>query len=190
MAWLTAEQIKNLGFAKVGKEVLLSDKASFYNRCRIEIGSHTRIDDFCILSAGVDGIIIGRNVHIAVFCSLIGAAKITLSDFSGLSSRVSIYSSSDDYSGAFMTNPTVPEEYTNVINLPVFLGRHVIVGAGSVILPGVTLEEGVAIGGLSLVNKDCQAFITYAGCPIKRIAPRSKELLKVEQLFLITEKTN
>ena len=53
-----------------------------------------------------------------------------------------------------MTNPTVPSEFTNVHHAEVNIGRHVIkIGAGSIVLPGVTLEEGVAVGVLSLIRK-------------------------------------
>lgn len=188
MAWLTHEDIDKLGFAKVGKNVLLSDKSSYYNCSKIEIGDYTRIDDFCVLSAGFGGIVIGRNVHIAVYSSLIGAGRITLSDFSNLSSRVSVYSSNDDYSGMTMTNPTVPAEFTNVTQADVIIRRHVIVGSGSIILPGVVIEEGAAIGALSLVKKSCDAFTTYAGSPLKRIGKRSQNLLEVERAFLEAEK--
>lgn len=190
MTWLTEKQINDLGFGFVGKDVFLSDKASYYNCSQIRIGDYTRIDDFCVLSAGIGGIEIGRNVHIAVYSSLIGAGKIVLEDFSGLSSRVSIYSSNDDYSGAFMTNPTIPSEFTNVTHGEVIIKRHVIIGSGSVVLPRVVLQEGVAIGALSLVNKDCQAFTTYIGCPLKKIGNRSQKLLEIEKNFLDAEKSN
>ena len=107
-----------------------------------------------------------------------------MADFSGLSSRVSIYSSSDDYSGATMTNPMVPREYTGVVHADVYLGRHVIVGSGSVILPGVTLEDGVAVGALSLVTKDCKEFGIYSGNPARRISDRKRDLLELEKLLL------
>jgi galactoside O-acetyltransferase len=64
------------------------------------------------------------------------------------------------------------------------LGRHVIVGSGTVILPGSRLEEGVAVGALSLVTKDCLAFGVYAGNPAKRIKERKRDLLVLEQRFL------
>jgi len=79
-----------------------------------------------------------------------------------------------------MTNPTVPEEYTNVLVADVFLGKHVIVGAGSVILPGAKLQEGVAVGALSLVIGDCEAFNIYAGTPARRIKERKRDLLELE----------
>ena len=187
MAMLSREAIEILGFASVGENVRISDRASIYGASRIVLGNNVRIDDFCVLAAGVGGISIGNYVHIAVGSSLIGAGKITMSDFSGLSSRISIYSSSDDYSGATLTNPTVPTELTGVTHADVFLGKHVIVGSGSVILPGATLEEGVAIGALSLVHKRCEAFGIYAGNPARRIKERKRDLLEIEQRFMASK---
>lgn len=184
MAWLTAQQITEMGFACVGSNVLLSDKASYYDCKNIRLGSNIRIDDFCVLSAGAGGINIGNYVHIAVYSSLMGAANITLGDFSGLSSRVAIYSSNDDYSGRALTNPTVPTEFTNVKHANVNIGRHAIVGAGSIILPGVTLEEGVAVGAQCMIRKDCQAFGIYSGTPAKRIGDRKRDLLELEKKLL------
>lgn len=184
MAYLTPEQISEMGFASVGKNSKLSGKASYYNCQSIIIGDNVRIDDFCVLSAGAGGIEIGNHIHIAVYSSLIGAGKITLDDFSNISSRVAIYSSNDDYSGTSMTNPTVPVEYTNVTHADVIIGRHAIIGAGSVVLPGITIEEGVAVGALSLVSKNCQAFGIYSGVPSKRIKERKRGLLNIEEDFM------
>ncbi len=183
MALLTTPELKAMGFASIGEDLRISAKASFHGCQRIHIGNHVRIDDFCVLSAGSGGIELGDYLHIAVFSSLIGAARIQLGDFCNISSRVSIYSSSDDYSGEFMTNPMVPSEFTGVTHAPVVMGKHVIVGSGSVVLPGVTLHEGVAIGALSLVTQDCAAFGIYAGTPARRIRERQRNLLSLEQVL-------
>ncbi len=173
-----------MGFASIGKNIRLSRKASIYNPDRISIGNFSRIDDFCVLSAGNEGIEIGRNVHVAIYTSLIGKGKIQIGNFANLSSRVTVYSSNDDYSGEYMTNPTVDSRFTHVYSAPVTIGEHVIVGSGSIILPGVTLGEGVSIGALSLVNKDCEAFKIYAGTPVRYLKDRSRNLLKVaKKLF-------
>jgi galactoside O-acetyltransferase len=181
MAWLNQKQIDAMGFAAMGTNVLLSDRASYYNCANIRFGSNVRVDDFCVLSAGTGGIVIGSYVHIAVFTSLIGAGRIELADFANLSSRVSVYSSNDDYSGEVLTNPMVPAEYTGVMQADVYLGKHVIVGSGSIILPGVTLHEGVAVGALSLVKQDCETFGVYAGVPAQRIGDRKRGLLEMEK---------
>jgi len=184
MAWHAPDVLAQMGFATIGHNVLISDKASLYNCSNIALGNNIRIDDFCVLSAGQGGIFLNNYIHIAIYTSLMGAGKITLFDFCSLSSKVSIYSSNDDYSGTMMTNPTVPSRFTNVTHADVTLEKHVIIGAGSVILPGVTLREGAAIGALSLINKDCEPFGVYAGTPAKRIGNRKKDLLEVEQAWL------
>lgn len=188
MAFLSQAEIGKVGFKHVGKEVKISDRASFHNPAMIEIGDFSRIDDFCVLSAGYEGIRIGRNVHVAVYSSLIGREQILLEDFCNISSRVSIYSSNDDYTGAFMTNPTVPTQFTGVTHAPVVVGRHAIVGSGTVILPGVMIGEGACIGALSLVNRSCDPFMMYAGIPAKLIGARSRDLLRHEQDFLTSER--
>jgi galactoside O-acetyltransferase len=181
MAFLPREKLEAIGFCHLGKNVLLSDKASIYNPGDISIGDHARIDDFCILSAGKGGISLGRFVHIGCYSSLIGQGAIVLQDFAGLSGRVSIYSSSDDFSGHSMVHPTIPEEYRDVYVGDVILEKHVLVGSGSIILPGVRLRIGAAVGAMSFVKKDCEAFMIYAGCPARKIKPRETHLLELEE---------
>jgi galactoside O-acetyltransferase len=184
MGILSKEQINEMGFARVGENVALSDKASYYNCGKISIGNNVRIDDFCVLSAGDGGIEIGNYCHFAVFTSMMGAGKISFGDFGGTSSRVSIYSSNDDYSGAYLAGPQVPPEYTNVYHADVVIGRHVIFGAGSVVLPGVVVEDGAVAGALSLVTKNMSAFCSYFGVPARKIGTRSRECLEKEQALM------
>lgn len=184
MGMLSREQLEAVGFASLGENVLISDKASIYGASKISIGNHVRIDDFCVLSAGDGGIEIGNYIHIAVFSSLVGSGKITLCDFVGISSRVSIYSNSDDFSGRTMQNPMVPNEYKNVKVGPVFLGKHALIGCGAVILPNVRIEQGVSIGALSLVNRNCEEFGIYAGIPAKKVSERDKNFLELEKQFI------
>lgn len=177
------EELLDFGFRNIGDNVLISNKSSIYNAKNISIGSNVRIDDFVILSPSSE-LIIGDYVHIACYASIIGKGKITISDFVGVSGRVSIYSSSDDYTGLAMTNPMVPEQFKKVNNGDVTLEKHVIIGAGSVILPNVTIGEGCAIGALTLINKDCEEFSVYSGNPANKIGKRLKRFLKYEKEFI------
>ncbi|TGB82540.1 transferase [Escherichia sp. E3659] len=172
-----------MGFKSVGYNVKISDKASFYGCSNISIGNNVRIDDFCVLSAGEGGIDIHDYIHIAVYSSIIGRGKVTISDYANISSRVSIYSSNDDYSGNYMSNPVVPAEYTNIHSGPVFIGKHVIIGCGSIVLPDVILHEGAAVGALSIVKDDCESFTINVGIPAQKISQRSKRLLELESVF-------
>jgi galactoside O-acetyltransferase len=182
-SFYTEIELAGLGLASFGKDCKISRYARLYNPHNITLGNCVRVDDFCVLSAG-SRISLGSHVHIAAHSLLTGASLIELDDFSGLSSHVSVYSSSDDYLGRGLTNPTVPMVYRNVTNAPVLLKKHVIVGAGSVILPGVTLEVGCAVGALSLVNKSMPEFVIVQGNPASAIGKRSRRLLAKEQAFL------
>lgn len=183
MGFLTRHSLEARGFSTVGNNVQISERASIYGASRISLGSNVRVDDFCILSAGEGGISIGNNVHIGAAATLIGRGAIELADFCNLSGRVSIYSSSDDYSGQTMTSPMVPEQYKKVDTRSVSLGRHVIVGCGSVLLPGTTLAEGCAVGALSVVSGEWPEFTILAGSPARTRGERSKALLQLEEEF-------
>ena len=184
MAFYSYDDLLALGFINVSRTALISTRASFYGTQRISLGEHCRIDDFCVLSAGEGGIEIGRNVHVAVMCTLIGKGKMVLSDFSNISGRVSIYSSNDDYGGACLAGAMLPEELRNVDHRGVTLGRHAIVGAGSVVLPGVHIGDGAAVGAMSLVKESLDAFGIYVGCPARKVGERERALLMAEQRYL------
>jgi len=176
----TKKELDKIGFKSVGNNVLISNKASIYGAQNIEIGSNVRIDDFCILSAGDGGIKIGNYIHIACYAHLIGAGEIIVEDHAQISGKASIYSSSDDFSGDFLIGPTVPKGLTNVKNKKVHLKKYVILGCNVVVLPGVTIEEGTAIGALSLVSKSLPGYGIYGGNPLKFLKERKKGMLKYE----------
>lgn len=180
MSFLTKWELLAKGFKRVGENVLISDKASIYGASNISIGSNVRIDDFCILSAGEE-IKIGSYIHIACYASLIGHSLIELQDFSSIAARCNILSSCDDFSGDFMVNPCVPEKYLNVNHQPVIIRKHAVIGAGTVILPGVSIGEGAAVGAMSFVKHSVPAFEIWAGNPARFIKKRSKDLLKLEK---------
>lgn len=179
-SFYSESELAELGLAGVGENVRVSRYARMYGAGRISIGNNSRIDDFCVLSAGEGGISIGSYVHIAVMVTLIGSGRITIGDFVGLSGRVSVYSSTDDFSGDVMTGPMVPPDYRRFDSRPVIIGRHAIVGTGSVILPGVEIGEGAAIGALSLVKTHVDEFTVVAGVPAVRVKARSRALLETE----------
>lgn len=181
MSYFDERELQEFGFRQLGRGVRLSRRASIYGASRISLGDNSRIDDFCVLSVGSGGIQIGRHVHIAVMCSLIGKESITIDDFANLSSRVAVYSSTDDFSGEFMTNPTVPEAFTGVESRPVTIGRHCIIGASSVLLPGSTVETGSALGALSVAKGRIPEFSIHAGVPARWIKLRRRDLLELEQ---------
>lgn len=180
-SFYSQEELLKIGFKSVGKNVMLSRKTSIYNAANMVLGNNVRIDDFCILSGCI---IIGNNVHVAAYVALFaGQVGIELKDFSGISSRCVIYAESDDYSGHWMTNPTVSDDFRQTYGGKVTLERHVVVGTGCTILPNVTLGEGASVGSMSLVTKNLEPWGIYVGCPCVKRKDRSKRILELEKKF-------
>ena len=96
MAYYTYEELEKMDFKNIGDNVKISDKASIYNCDQIEIGDHSRIDDFCVISGKIK---IGRNVHITPNCLVAGGEKgIVFEDFTTIAYGTQVFTQSDDYS--------------------------------------------------------------------------------------------
>ena len=179
----TAE-LRKLDFDYVGENVQIAKNCTIIGLKNIAIGDNVRIDGGATLACAKGYLKIGSYIHISSSCYLGCSGGIELNDFSGLSQGVRVYSSSDDYSGASLTNPTIPEKFLNTKIKKVVIGRHVIIGSGSVILPGVTIGEGSSVGALSLVNKSLENWGIYLGVPAKKIKSRKDSLIDQEKLLL------
>ncbi|MCI8574353.1 MAG: acyltransferase [Oscillibacter sp.] len=179
----SSEELKSLGLKAVGRDVLISKKASIYLPEKISIGDHVRIDDFCFL---VGNITLENYIHISPYSSIhgTGGGTVTMKDFAGLSSYSTVYAASDEYSGEKMTNPLIDEEYRKVVCSDIIMEKHSVVGVHSVLLPGAYLAEGTAIGAMSLVSKPTEAWGIYIGVPARRIKDRKKDCLYLEREFL------
>ena len=174
-SFYSQEELEKIGFKSLGKNVCLSKKVSIYGADKISIGDNSRIDDFCILSGKIE---IGRYVHVSAYTALYGADfGITFADYSGISARGTVYAASDDFSGEYMTNSTLPDEVRNVISESVMISRFCQVGAGCTILPGSILNEGVAVGSMSLIKGNLSEWMIYAGVPCKPVKERSRRIL-------------
>jgi galactoside O-acetyltransferase len=181
--YLNEGELRDLGL-RTGRNVMVHEMAILVDVDRIELGSDVRIDAFTIITGDVK---IGSHVHMAAYACIFGAGGVEVGDFCGISQRVAIYSVTDDYSGAALTGPTIPKEYLNIISGPVRLGRHSVIGSGSVVLPNVTVGEGSAVGALSLVNQSLDEWGVYVGCPARRVKDRKRDLLEMEKQLLARE---
>lgn len=174
-----------MGFGSIGRNVNVHKTAVFFCPQNIHLGNDVRIDCFSLLSAGVGGIYIGNNVHIAASVFIYGGGgKVTLESFAGLSARVTIYTSTDDFVEGNLTNPTIPEKYRKLTQGPVLIRKHALVGVNSVIMPGVELGMASSIGAMSFVKKSIKEFDIAAGCPVRIIGKRDKRILQLEKKYL------
>lgn len=179
------EELEALGLAALGERVDVHRTVEIFGASSLALGSDVRIDCHAVITAGPAPVRIGSHVHVAAATHIFGTAGVEVEDFANLSSRVSVFSTSDDYSEGYLTNPTVPGDFRKVHEAPVHVGRHAIVGCGTVVLPGVTIAEGGAVGALSLVKQDVPAYDIVAGVPARRVGRRDAERTRsLERAFL------
>ena len=77
-------------------------------------------------------------------------------------------------------HPVLPElrEQGYQYNMPVHIGRNCWIGAGAIILPGVTIGDNTVVGAGSVVTKDLPANVVAVGNPcrvLREINDRDRE---------------
>lgn len=168
-------------FASRGEDVQIYPRAHIVSPETVSIGDSVIIDDFVFLVGGVETRI-GSFVHLASFSSYLGGGRLEVGDFAGVSSGTRVYTGTDDFHGGSLTGPTIPAEFRKPVRSFVRIGKFAVVGANSVVLPGVTIGEGCTIGALSLVNRDCEPWTIYAGSPARPVkARRRDEIARLEK---------
>lgn len=174
--------VQEAAFKSIGKDVTIWNLAKIAMREAIEIGDDTMIDDFVFIMGG-KRTVFGSFVHIASFSSITGGGEFIIEDFSGFSAGVRAFTGDDDYSkGENLCNPTIDPPFRKPFRSFIHIKKHVIIGANTVILPGVVIGEGVAVGANSLIKKDCEPWTVYAGTPARIIKSRPRErIIELEQ---------
>jgi galactoside O-acetyltransferase len=174
-SFLALEDVKKIGFKKVGVNVFISRFASFYDSENMEIGDYVRIDDFCILSGKIK---LGNYIHISAHSSIYGMFGVEMEDYTGLSPKCSIFSASDDFSGNFMIGPLIDPHFRNLEGGKILIKKYSQIGCNCIVMPAVTISEGVVVGALSMVVNDLKSWKVYGGVPTHYIKNRSKKILK------------
>jgi acetoacetyl-CoA reductase len=185
----TIEELKLKGIKVYGKNISISKYVNIYNPQNLILHDNIRIDDFTIISC--NGIIeIFNYVHISSYCLIISTTKVVFGNFSGISSGVKLFGGCDDFSGDFLTNPTIPKKYLNVSKGDIILENHVLIGANTIVLPNVTLKEGTSVAALSLIKRNTEPWKIYGGCPVKILKDRNKNCLILEKKLENENKQN
>ncbi len=184
LGYYYTEELKNFGFKQVGNNVAIAKDCVISGLKNIMLGNNIRIDSKTTIISMFGKLSIGNNVHIAGGVYINSGGEVSIEDFAGISFGVLLFSMSDDYSGNFLTNPTVPKEFKNIHKGPIVLKKHAIIGSSTIILPNVTIGTGAAVGALSLVTKSIPNHEIYIGVPARFLKKRSADLLEKEKLFL------
>ncbi|MBC7228953.1 MAG: acyltransferase [Actinobacteria bacterium] len=129
----------------------ISNTAYFYHPERISIADNVFIWHYTILD-GTGGLTIGEGTQIGAWVGIFTH-----------SSHIAIRLYGDHYQ-------EVPEaQKKGYLIAPIRIGRYVFIGAGSKILPGVDIGDGVLISADSVVKNNIDDFAIVAGNPAKVI---------------------
>lgn len=180
--YFTSDQLRAFGFARVGEGCMVARNCTIIGLPNITLGDWVRIDGFTSIIAPNGSVRIGSHVHLASGCALGARAGIEIGDFASLSQGVRVFTAIDDFRGHRLSNATVPAELTGVQSAPVTIGAYVPIGSGTIILPGVEIGEGAAVGAMSLVPHSLAPWTIHAGNPARATGPRSRDLLRLVPL--------
>jgi galactoside O-acetyltransferase len=181
--YYVSEQLRAFGFKAVGENVGVAKNCTIVGVGNISFEDDIRIDGgTCIVATTGSLHFLGRN-HVGGQCHFCVAADLTFGEFAGCSQGARIYTANDDYSGRRMTGPMVPADLRGARIAPIFLGRHAVIGAGSVLLPECHVPEGCAVGALSLVNRPLRPWGIYHGNPVRQIAERRRDVEQLEDVL-------
>ena len=173
--------MSTVAFGGHGRRVTVHPSARIEQAESIWLGDWVVIDDFVFILGGRETRI-GSHVRIALGSSLAGGGELEIGDFCLVSAGVRIWSGNHDYGGATLLGPGVPEPFQVIERSRVEIGRHCMIGTNSVVLPGVTIGEGVTVGALSLVNEDLPAWTVCCGIPARPVRERPKAaILELER---------
>lgn len=103
---------------------------------------------------------IGNNFYANFNLTVVDDADVYIGDSVMIAPNVTI---------ATGTHPIVPElrEKAYQYNLPIKIGNRVWIGAGSIILPGVTIGDNSVIGAGSVVTKNVPSGVVAVGNPCR-----------------------
>ena len=150
----------------------------------IKFGKNIIIDDFVLIYAKEE-IKIGNYVHIANFTSITGGSCLSIGDYAAISQGCRILTATDDFKTYGFGNSTISDKFRNIETAPIIISDYAMIGANSVILPGVTVGKGATVGANSVITKDLEPWGIYIGN--KKIGTRDKkEVLNNHQIFLNT----
>ena len=185
--YLTPAALAAMPFKSLGHDVMIHERVTLVGIENISIGSHVRIDPDVIFVA-TGPLTIGCYTHIAPAVFVAAKAGFEMKNFANIAHGARIYTINDDYSGEHLMGPTIPPDLLSLNPRPVLMEEHTNIGAGAIVLPGVTLAEGSVLGALSLIGTSTKPWTMYGGVPAKAIKERRRDAIRKGEELLRSDR--
>lgn len=132
-----------------------------------EIGEGCYIEPPFHANFGGKNVHFGKGVYANFNLTLVDDTHIYVGDFTLFGPNVTV---------ATAGHPILPElrEQVYQYNFPVHIGRNCWIGAGAVIVPGVSIGDNTVIGAGSVVTKDIPSDVVAVGNPCRVLRPISE----------------
>lgn len=147
-------------------------RAQLLREMLAEVGENCYIEPPLRSNFGGHHVHLGKNVYANFNLTLVDDTHIYIGDCTMIGPNVTI---------ATASHPVLPElrEKGYQYNVPVHIGRNCWLGAGVVVLPGVTIGDNTVIGAGSIVTKDIPANVVAVGNPcrvLREIGQKDREM--------------
>ena len=138
----------------------LDKRAKMLKEMFAEIGDDCYIEPPLRSNWGGHHVHFGNGVYANFNLTLVDDTHIYVGDYTMIGPNVTI---------ATAGHPILPElrEKAYQFNQPVHIGRNCWLGAGVIVLPGVTIGDNSVIGAGSIVTKDIPANVVAVGNPCR-----------------------
>ena len=127
-----------------------------------EIGKNCYIEPPFHANFGGKHVHFGKNIYANFNLTMVDDGHIYVGDYTMFAPGVIV---------ATAGHPILPElrETVYEYNMPVHIGKNCWIGAGAIILPGVTIGDQVVVGAGSVVTKDLPSNVVAVGNPCRVI---------------------
>ncbi len=125
-----------------------------------EIGENCYIEPPFHANFGGKHVHFGKNIYANFNLTMVDDGHIYVGDYTMFAPGVIV---------ATAGHPILPElrETVYQYNMPVHIGKNCWIGAGAIILPGVTIGDQVVVGAGSVVTKDLPSNVVAVGNPCR-----------------------
>lgn len=165
------EKLNRLYDFNMTRPVEMEKREALLQEMFAEIGEGCYIEPPFHANFGGAHVHFGKNIYANFGLTLVDDTHIYVGDYTMFGPNVIV---------ATAGHPILPElrEKAYQYNMPVHIGKNCWIGAGAIIVPGVTIGNNVVVGAGSVVTKDLPDGVVAVGNPcrvLREVSERDRE---------------